>query len=128
MGDDDAMPDPSPDPVLNGVILALEKSPGMVSEEGDPDLHKGHVQRYNRWVKEVRNPCLFEGAARDHWFAVQWAREELSCFRRLKDNLKPFENVDLYGGDNVEIIIRRKDGKSEAIDGNWLNHAAVTLL
>lgn len=107
------------------LMVAIHQSPCMYNDQGDVEMLRSFVRRYNTWVKEVRNPTI-EGC-RDEWLKVVEALSDLHALRSVQKNLVPFDSVDLYNGEKVTIGIKRLDGSTEELDGDWLVRAAIAL-
>lgn len=108
------------------LLVVLHKSPCKYNESADLRTLREFVRRYNKWVDEVRNP-VYESDQKD-WLEVAQALSDLSTLRSISENLKVFENVDLYNGDKISITIKRSDGTVHEMSGNWLARAAAAEL
>lgn len=111
---------------IKSLLRALQLSPCMYNDEANLETLRSFVQRYNRWVTEIRNP-VYQDEQKD-WLKVCQALSDLSALRSLAKNLKPFEDVDLYGGEKVTITIKKLDGTTQELNGDWLPQVASAEL
>jgi predicted DNA-binding antitoxin AbrB/MazE fold protein len=94
----------------------------MYNDQGDVEMLRSFVRKYNKWVQDVRNP-VYENGGED-WHKVSQALSDLSALRKIAKNLKAFEDINLHDGEKVTITIKRLDGTTQNLDGDWLVRVA----
>jgi len=111
---------------IKGLMVALNVAPSMYNEQGDVEMLRAFTKRYNEWAQNVRNRSYEDN--KDEWLKVSQGLSDLHALRRISENLKAFDDVDLYNGDKVTVTIRKIDGTTKELDGDWLARSAAAEL
>jgi hypothetical protein len=108
------------------LLTALRASPCKYNELADLKTLRELTRRYNKWVDEVRNP-VYQSDKKD-WLKVAQALSDLSALKSIAENLKAFEEVNLYNGEKITITIKKLDGTVQELNGDWLARVAAAEL